>query len=74
MRTPSFFAAILLGFALTACTPANPVLDIEGGKIQGVEASVPGYSPAAPEFMVFDLSADGTRDASTMGKPLARAQ
>lgn len=42
MRTPSFFAAVLLGFALTACTPANPVLDIEGGKIQGVEASVPG--------------------------------
>ena len=42
MRTPSFFAAVLLGFTLTACTPANPVLDIEGGEIHGVEASVPG--------------------------------
>ncbi len=32
------------------------------------------YTPAAPEFMVFDLSADGTRDASAMGEPLGRAQ
>ena len=32
------------------------------------------YTPDAPDFMVFDLSADGTRDASAMGEPLARAQ
>ena len=30
------------------------------------------YSADAPDFMVFDLSSDGTRDASAMGTPLAR--
>ncbi|MBO7585293.1 MAG: carboxylesterase family protein, partial [Bacteroidales bacterium] len=30
------------------------------------------YTPAAPDFMVFDLTADGTADASAMGAPLKR--
>ncbi len=30
------------------------------------------YSADAPDFMVFDLSADGARDASAMGTPLPR--
>ncbi|MBO7480044.1 MAG: carboxylesterase family protein, partial [Bacteroidales bacterium] len=30
------------------------------------------YTTAAPEFMVFDLSADGTKDASAMGAPIKR--
>ena len=32
------------------------------------------YTADAPEFMVFDLSPDGSADASAMGAPLARAQ
>ena len=32
------------------------------------------YTPAAPDFMVFDLSEDGAKDASAMGKPLPRRQ
>ena len=30
------------------------------------------YTPEAPEFMVFDLSPDLTKDASAMGSPLPR--
>ena len=30
------------------------------------------YTPEAPDFMVFDLSEDGTKDASAMGTPLKR--
>ena len=30
------------------------------------------YTPESPDFMVFDLSEDGAKDASTMGKPLPR--
>ena len=30
------------------------------------------YTAAAPDFMVFDLTADGTADASTMRAPLKR--
>jgi para-nitrobenzyl esterase len=32
------------------------------------------YTPDAPEFMVFNLSDDDTRDASAMGAPLPRNQ
>jgi para-nitrobenzyl esterase len=32
------------------------------------------YTAAAPDFMVFNLSADDTRDASAMGAPLPRNQ
>ena len=32
------------------------------------------YTPDAPEFMVFDLSEDGSRDASAMGAPLMRRE
>ena len=32
------------------------------------------YTPAAPDFMVFELSEDGAKDASAMGKPLPRRQ
>ena len=42
MRTISFFAAVLMAVALAGCKSANPVLEIEGGKIQGVESSVKG--------------------------------
>ena len=42
MRIESFFAAVLTAAALVGCSPANPVLEIEGGKVQGVEASVKG--------------------------------
>ena len=42
MRIESFFAAVLAAAALAGCQPANPVLDIEGGQIQGVESSVKG--------------------------------
>ena len=30
------------------------------------------YTSEAPDFMVFDLSEDGAKDASAMGKPLPR--
>ncbi len=47
MRTPSVIAAIALLLAGCAQAPApallgNPVLDIEGGRIQGVESSIEG--------------------------------
>ena len=42
MRIESFFAALVTAAALVGCQPANPVLDIEGGKVQGVESSVKG--------------------------------
>ena len=42
MRIESFFAALVTAAALVGCHPANPVLDIEGGKVQGVESSVKG--------------------------------
>ena len=42
MRIESFFAAVLTAVALAGCSPANPVLEIEGGKVQGVESSVKG--------------------------------
>ena len=42
MRIESFFATVLTAVALVGCSPANPVLEIEGGKIQGVESSVKG--------------------------------
>ena len=42
MRIESFFAAVLTAVALVGCNPANPVLEIDGGKIQGVESSVKG--------------------------------
>ena len=42
MRTISFFAAVVMAVALAGCKSANPVLEIEGGKIQGVESSVKG--------------------------------
>ena len=42
MRIESFFAAVLTAVALVGCSPANPVLEIEGGKVQGVESSVKG--------------------------------
>ena len=32
------------------------------------------YTPDAPDFMVFDLSEDGTKDASAMGAPLPRRE
>ena len=32
------------------------------------------YTPEAQDFMVFDLSPDGTADASAMGAPIARRQ
>ena len=42
MRTKTLLSAIVLTAALAGCRPANPVLEIEGGKIQGVESSVKG--------------------------------
>ena len=42
MRFESLLSAVLLTFALVGCQPANPVLEIEGGKIQGVESSAKG--------------------------------
>ena len=42
MRIASLLPAVLLTLALAGCQPANPVLEIEGGKIQGVESSVKG--------------------------------
>jgi len=35
-------AAALVAAAVAGCKPANPVLDIEGGKIQGVETTAKG--------------------------------
>ncbi len=37
-----FLSAVLSVAAMAACSPANPVLQIEGGQIQGVESSVKG--------------------------------
>ena len=42
MRFETFFATVLTAVALVGCRPANPVLEIEGGKVQGVESSVKG--------------------------------
>ena len=43
MRVQSFFAAFALAAALAGCSPAvSPVLDIDGGQIQGVASSVKG--------------------------------
>ena len=42
MRIESFFAAAVMAVALVGCRPANPVLEVEGGQIQGVESSVKG--------------------------------
>ena len=42
MRIKSIIAAAALALAFAGCKPANPILDIEGGKIQGVESSVKG--------------------------------
>ena len=42
MRIESFFAAVLTAVALVGCSPADPVLEIDGGKIRGVESSVKG--------------------------------
>ena len=42
MRAKSFLAALVTAAALAGCSPANPVLEIEGGKVQGVESSVKG--------------------------------
>ena len=42
MRIESLLSALLLAAALAGCSPANPVLEIEGGKIQGVESSAKG--------------------------------
>ena len=42
MRIASLLPAVLLTLALAGCQPANPVLEIEGGKIQGVESSAKG--------------------------------
>ena len=42
MRIQSIFAAAVLAATLAGCSPANPVLDIEGGQIQGVETSIKG--------------------------------
>jgi len=42
MRIESIFWAVVMAVALAACSPANPVLQIEGGQIQGVESAVKG--------------------------------
>ena len=42
MRIESLLPVVLLTVALAGCQPANPVLEIEGGKIQGVESTVDG--------------------------------
>jgi para-nitrobenzyl esterase len=42
MRQLSLLAAAVLAVALAGCKPANPVLDITGGKIQGVESAAKG--------------------------------
>ena len=42
MRIESLLPVVLLTLALAGCQPANPVLEIEGGKIQGVESTVDG--------------------------------
>ena len=42
MRTTTLLATAVVALAFAGCKPANPVLDIEGGKIQGVETSVKG--------------------------------
>jgi len=40
MRIESIFATLLLAATLAGCSPVNPVLEIEGGRIQGVESSI----------------------------------
>ena len=42
MKALSVFLAAVAAIALAGCSPANPVLEIEGGKVQGVESSVKG--------------------------------
>ena len=42
MRAKTILSTVILTAALAGCRPANPVLEIEGGKIQGVESSVKG--------------------------------
>ena len=42
MHTKTILSVVVLTAALVGCRPANPVLEIEGGKIQGVESSVKG--------------------------------
>ena len=42
MRIESLLTAVVTAVLLVGCHPANPVLEIEGGKIQGVESSVKG--------------------------------
>lgn len=42
MRIKSFIAALFASAVVAGCSPANPVLDIDGGKVQGVESSVKG--------------------------------
>ena len=42
MRIESLLSAVVLTGALAGCSPANPVLEVEGGKIQGVESSSEG--------------------------------
>ena len=42
MRIESFLTAVVAVLVWAGCSPANPVLEIEGGKVQGVESSVKG--------------------------------
>ena len=42
MRLQSLLPAVLTALALVGCSPDNPVLEIEGGQIQGVESSTKG--------------------------------
>ena len=42
MRIESLLSAAVLAVALAGCSPANPVLEIEGGKVQGVSSSAKG--------------------------------
>ena len=42
MRIESLLTAVVTAVLLVGCHPANPVLEVEGGKIQGVESSVKG--------------------------------
>ena len=42
MRLQSLLPAVLTALALVGCSPDNPVLEIEGGQIQGVESSAKG--------------------------------
>jgi len=42
MRIKSIFQVAAMAMVLVGCSPSNPVLDIEGGKVQGVESTVKG--------------------------------